>query len=242
MWQGVRDITDYKQSNPEHPTSTDPTPSDQLNTFFARFEDCFSSSSGPDPEADSFPESNQTLTLQTYQVNRALLNINCNKATRPDGVSGQVLTCLKTATIIPVPKTSTITNMNDYRPVALTPVILKCLMRLVLSHIRACIPPDLDQHQFTYWAYRTHLENPNSYVRMLFVDYSSVFNTINPIKLINTLQTLGLGALSAIGLQTFSSTDPSTSDQTPLLLHHHSQHWCPPRLYPQSNPLLSLHT
>ncbi len=38
MWQGVRNITDYKQSN-SHPTSTDPSLPDQLNTFFTRFED-----------------------------------------------------------------------------------------------------------------------------------------------------------------------------------------------------------
>ncbi len=30
---------------------------------------------------------------------------------------------------------------------------------------------------------------------MLFVDYNSGFNTIDPIKLVNKLQTLGLGAL-----------------------------------------------
>ncbi len=41
----------------------------------------------------------------------------------------------------------------------------------------------------------THMENPKSYVRMLFVDYNSVFKTIDPIKLVNKLQTLGLGGL-----------------------------------------------
>ncbi len=38
----------------------------------------------------------------------------------------------------------------------------------------------------------SHLENKNSYVRMLFVDYSSAFNTIVPATLIAKLQTLGL--------------------------------------------------
>ncbi len=37
-----------------------------------------------------------------------------------------------------------------------------------------------------------HLENKNTYVRMLFVDYSSAFNTIVPATLVAKLQTLGL--------------------------------------------------
>lgn len=53
-----------------------------------------------------------------------------------------VPTCLKATTIIPVPKTSAISSLNDYRPVALTPVIMKCFERL-LTH---------DQHQFAYKA------------------------------------------------------------------------------------------
>lgn len=38
----------------------------------------------------------------------------------------------------------------------------------------------------------THLDNGNTYVRMLFIDYSSAFNTIIPSKLIPKLLDLGL--------------------------------------------------
>ena len=37
MWQGIRNLTDYKQT-PGTPPLTDPTLPDQLNAFFARFE------------------------------------------------------------------------------------------------------------------------------------------------------------------------------------------------------------
>ena len=37
----------------------------------------------------------------------------------------------------------------------------------------------------------THLENMNSCIRMLFVDFSSAFNTISPMKLFGKLNTLG---------------------------------------------------
>ncbi len=67
--------------------------------------------------------------------------------------------------------------LNDYRPVALTQIITKCFERLILSHIKASIPADLDQHQFAYRANRstedavitalhtalTHLDRGNTY-------------------------------------------------------------------------------
>ncbi|KAI3373312.1 hypothetical protein L3Q82_006611 [Scortum barcoo] len=86
---------------------------------------------------------------------------------------------LKTSIIVPVPKKSAVTCLNDYRPVALTPVIMKCFERIVLKHIKDIIPAGLDQL-------------PNTYVRMLFVDFSSAFNTVIPDKLILKLHNLGL--------------------------------------------------
>jgi hypothetical protein len=38
----------------------------------------------------------------------------------------------------------------------------------------------------------SYLDKRNTYVRMLFIDYSSAFNQIVPSKLINKLRTLGL--------------------------------------------------
>ncbi len=68
------------------------------------------------------------------------------------------------------------------------------------------LPASLDPLQFAYRSNRStvddiaftlhtdlsHLENKNTYVRMLFVDYSSAFNTIVPATLVAKLQTLGL--------------------------------------------------
>jgi hypothetical protein len=38
----------------------------------------------------------------------------------------------------------------------------------------------------------SHLDKGNTYMRMLFIDYSSAFNTIMPSKLITKLRTLEL--------------------------------------------------
>lgn len=38
----------------------------------------------------------------------------------------------------------------------------------------------------------THLDNKNTYVTMLFIDYNSAFNTIIPAKLVTKLKDSGL--------------------------------------------------
>ena len=94
-----------------------------------------------------------------------------------------VTTCFKMATIVPVPK-ATITELNDYRPIALTSVIMKCFERLVKDQITSTLPATLDPLQFAY-------NRSTDDARMLFIDCSSAFNTIVPSKLIK-LETLGL--------------------------------------------------
>ena len=46
------------------------------------------------------------------------------------------------------------------------------------------------QSQTTMHTALTHLDKRNTYVRMLFIDYSSAFNTIVPSKLVIKLKTL----------------------------------------------------
>ncbi|KAI4891004.1 hypothetical protein NFI96_004964 [Prochilodus magdalenae] len=224
MWNGIKALTDYKTNTPQ--ASDDTSLPDVLNQFFARFDNQNRGTHHTAP-----PVGDQTLVLKHHQVKSTLQRVNVNKAAGPDGVCGRTLkacasqlaevftnifnlslkqaavpTCFKTSTIIPVPKKSVVKCLNDYRPVALTPIVMKCFERLVLSHIKAVIPPDLDQHQFAYRTNRstedavsmalhtalTHLEQPNTYVRMLFVDFSSAFNTIIPHKLVSKLGSLGL--------------------------------------------------
>ncbi len=99
-----------------------------------------------------------------------------------------------------------ITCLNDWRLVALTPIFSKCFEKLIRNYICSVLPASLDPLQFAYRSNRStddtiaftlhtalsHLENKYTYVRMLFVDYSSAFNTIVPATLVAKLQTLGL--------------------------------------------------
>ena len=74
---------------------------------------------------------------------------------------------------------------------------MKTLEKIVLKRIKSLVPSDLDPFQIAYKAtrccddaisiccheIRNHLEQNNSYARMLFIDYSSAFNTIVHAKL-----------------------------------------------------------
>ncbi|KAK3561058.1 hypothetical protein QTP86_026377, partial [Hemibagrus guttatus] len=105
--------------------------------------------------------------------------------------------CFKTSAIVPVPKKTKITGLNDYRPVALASVVMKSFERLALSYLKDITDPLLDPLPFAYRANRSvddavsialhfilqHLDSPGSYTRILFVDFSSAFNTIVPALL-----------------------------------------------------------
>ncbi|KAK3530008.1 hypothetical protein QTP86_009388 [Hemibagrus guttatus] len=170
MWQGIQAITNYKTT----PSACDSDASlpDVLNDFYARFE--------------------------------AHNNIAVRKTIPPP--NNQRRCSYKTTTIVPVPKKSTVSCLNDYHLVALTPIVMKCFERLVIRHIKTQLPPSLDPLQFAYRPNRstddtitttlhlslTHLDNKDTYVQMLFIDFSSAFSTIIPQHLIEKLSLLGL--------------------------------------------------
>ena len=45
---------------------------------------------------------------------------------------------------------SAVSGLNDYRPVALTPILMNCFDKLVLLHINNSIPVELNPHQFVF--------------------------------------------------------------------------------------------
>ena len=226
VWQGVQHITNYRSSNLTAADGDDSL-AEGLNCFFTRFEVDTPDVTTPLP----LDPCSHTLTVQAQEVRRVLRAVNPRKAAGPDGVTGRVLRdcadqlagvftnifnqslsqclippCLKSSTIIPLPKKTTASTPNDYRPVALTPIIMKCFEKLVRSHITTSLPPTFDSHQFAYRANRatedaiatalhttlTHVEQRGNYARLLFIDFSSAFNTIIPSRLVTKLMDLGL--------------------------------------------------
>ncbi|KAK3560705.1 hypothetical protein QTP86_014734, partial [Hemibagrus guttatus] len=118
----------------------------------------------------------------------------------------EVPACFKRSTIIPIPKKPKITGLNDYRPVALTSVVMKSFERLVLAYLKNITGPLLHPLQFAYRANRSvddavnmglhfilqHLDKSGTYVRLLFVDFSLAFNTIIPTLLQTKLTQLSV--------------------------------------------------
>ncbi|KAK3508864.1 hypothetical protein QTP70_010719 [Hemibagrus guttatus] len=161
MWQGTQAINNYKPSNSTL-NDTDVSFLNKLNDFYAHFErDNKEKSISTRPSAD-----HQPFTLTSTDVYNVLSRINARKAAGPDGIPGRVLracaeqlagvftdifylslahsvmpTCFKSTSIVPVPKHSSPKCLNDYRTVALTPIVMKCFERLVLAHLKKCLPP-----------------------------------------------------------------------------------------------------
>lgn len=220
-WDGLKTITGYTAGKPNfHEGNVEKLVND-LNVFYARFDK--EDSIGPSPDCVG---ELAKVELSADEVRNVFKQLNERKAAGPDGLSPKLLkTCYmelsdifhlifseslatgtipslwKTATVIPVPQIAKPAVLNDYRPVALTPIVAKCLEKLVLSRLMPAVSPFMDPLQFAYQKNRSvedaaitvlnyvyqHLEKSGTYARALFVDFSSAFNTILPRVLVDKL-------------------------------------------------------
>lgn len=195
--QGIKSLTGHSGVST---TATEKIHLNILNQFFARFDH---SNNIYSRATSQFGDANGDTPIQLHpnQVRSALCRIKTRKAPGPDGVTGRILkvcadqlsgvfttifnlslqqsavpSSFKSATIIPVAKKNPVRCLNDYRPVALTPIVSKCFERLIIPYIRSAIPANLDQYQFAYRSNRsienavisalhsalTHLDQKNS--------------------------------------------------------------------------------
>eukprot|EP00061_Rhincodon_typus_P003380 g19942.t1 len=218
---------------------------DTLDAFYARFEQNTTGVATPSPTAPGTAVPSVTAS----EIGSVFLGVNPRKATGPDGVPVQALrscadqladvftdifylsslqaevpTCFKKTTILPVTKKTHTVCLNDYRPVALTSIIMKCFKTLVMAHINSSFPTCLDPLQFAYRHNRStedaislalhssleHLDNKDTYVRLLLVDYSSTFHTIIPSRLISKLHALGLSSTLCNWILSFLTYRPQS--------------------------------
>ena len=139
---------------------------DKLNNFFARFEDNTVPLTGPATKTCG-------LSFTAANVSKTFKRVNPCEAAGPEGIPNRFLracsdqlagvftdifnqslsqsavpTCFKRATIVPVSKKAKVTELNDYCPVALTSVIMKCFERPYHFHPTChprptpiCLPP-----------------------------------------------------------------------------------------------------
>ncbi len=249
MWQGLKTICS-SGNNSSAEVRADPLLAEELNTFYGRFECNGGSVTLPISASGSSRQSSDdhVITVSEDEIRRELKRVNVRKAAGPDGITGRVLrscadqlaglftsifneslatsvvpTSFKKSVIIPVPKNSKPSCLNDYRPVALTSTVMKVFERLLKNHICSSIPATLDPLQFAYRPNRstddaisqvlhlslTHIDSKNgNYVRLLFIDYSSAFNTIVPTKLAVKLSDLGITSSLCDWIQDFLTGRP----------------------------------
>ena len=159
---------------------------------------------------------------------RHIFNLSINTCTFPAH--------WKLGEIIPIAKNSLPQVDNDLRPVTLTPILGKCLERIILDLLMPYICDKLDPLQFAYVNGRStedatctlvhrvcqHLDAKTSNTaRDLFLDYSSAFNCIQPHIMMNKLVALGVSAslcLLILDILTSRSQYVRTSHETSSLI------------------------
>lgn len=227
-WEGLNKMMGRRPKILED-SAMDVSFANDLNQFYGRF-DTSDSKNKSDAILTNIP-SNSTIQLSEEEVGTCLSRIKPHKAPGPDGLRGKVLkTCAaqltsvltrlfqfllvnctmpttwKVSTIRPVPKTTGSKELNNFRPIALTSVLAKCMERVVCHHLSSSIGQQLDPLQFAYKAHRgtedatlsmvnmvtNHLQKANTYARILFVDFTAAFNTMQVNVLLKRLLDLGL--------------------------------------------------
>eukprot|EP00057_Strongylocentrotus_purpuratus_P005534 XP_003731185.1 PREDICTED: RNA-directed DNA polymerase from mobile element jockey-like [Strongylocentrotus purpuratus] len=216
----------------------------ELNSFFCRFEnqDRQDELNEQLTALRNRVDDREPFVIHESDVRKRFKLINPRKASGPDGVNGRVLktcssqlavpyamifqtsiservvpACWKASVVTPVPKNNRPSANGDFRPIALTSVVMKSLERLVLEKLTSSVLPLLDPNQFAYKAKRSvtdavftltntlyeHLDKARCYARATFIDFSSALNTIEPLILLQKLQQLQVQPSLILWLQDF---------------------------------------
>ncbi|KAI4885338.1 hypothetical protein NFI96_001847 [Prochilodus magdalenae] len=214
VWSGMRTITGFRSSN-NRGVEGSVDRANELNLFFNRFDTASSDLPLPDssaawpqqptplhpPPPDSLPPSCDSPLHTSSPPPPVTSTVNLTADQR-------VPVMWKTSCIVPMPKTPRPSDIKDYRPVALTSHIMKTMERLVLEQLQPMVQPLLDPLQFAYQPrlgvedaiiyllnrVYAHLDKPASTVRVMFFDFSSAFNTIQPALLGDKLNVMQVDA------------------------------------------------
>ncbi len=112
----------------------------------------------------------------------------------------------KNSVIVPVPKTKHPKSLNDFRPIALTSLAMKAFEKIIKAELLGVTQEILDPFQFAYRPGRGvedavatllhtlqgHLDGAKTFARLLFIDFSSAFNCIQPHILAKRLAGMGI--------------------------------------------------
>ena len=110
------------------------------------------------------------------------------------------------AVITPIPKIPRATDITNYRPISVTPILSRAVEKIVVNKfIRPALPKDLFDDQFAFrptgsttsalvylMHHVTRMLESNSYVRCLLIDFSKAFDVISHSILLTKLTNFNL--------------------------------------------------
>ncbi|KAG1677979.1 ATP-binding cassette sub-family A member 2 [Nymphon striatum] len=178
VWKGIKIISGYGKVNEtdKSPLQNLTTEyANELNLFYNRFDKYDFSTEICELESMFKNSGGLDIVVSEEDVRRKFGRLNSSKAAGPDKISAQVLrscssqlaniysiifnmcfsSCIipnlwKQSCIVPIPKKSCISSMNDLRPVALTPIAMKVCEEFFLQHLKPLVNSFLDPLQFAY--------------------------------------------------------------------------------------------
>ena len=112
--------------------------------------------------------------------------------------------------------------MNDFRAIALTSIICKSLEKIVCDYLTVSMANRMDPLQFAYKAKRgvedatltlmelvtQHLGQTGTFIRILMIDFSSAFNTLQTHLLLARLLDLDVSPSIILSVRAFLRDRP----------------------------------
>lgn len=228
-WEGVKSMMgmNSKKSHISLNGKPDVDLSNDLNVFYNRFN-IHDFSQERDVFKNAIIEQN-IVNVDKDMVLKLFRGVRERTSPGPDGIGGRIIKncavqladifcfifnkslCLhkvpriwKESIIVPVPKNNVPKSLNEFRPIALTSLIMKSFERIVKDALMTMVQANLDPFQFAYRPGRgvddaistllnmifSHLEGTKTFVRLVFIDFSSAFNCIQPHILAESLKSV----------------------------------------------------
>ena len=217
-WRGIKSMVGMQDTKKclSDPHKSDSALAEELNQFYLRFDS--HDFSNELSEFRGAPVSSQ-IQIDEMDVWRTLEQTNVRKSQGPDCISGRLLkncglflcgifshifklslsqNCVpklwKESIVVPVAKVPKPKELKDYRPVALTSLVMKGFEKIVKKSLLTMTQDKIDPLQFAYQPRKGvedatatllnlvagHLEGKRTHARLCFVDFSSAFDCMQP--------------------------------------------------------------
>jgi hypothetical protein len=237
-WKALKKLTGLTKKNVEPSVTNVKAYCDELNVFYSRFDIYDFSRECQELVNVLKCKHDDRIIVSEEEVVMYFSKIKVHKANGPDSLAGRILKLCKDqlapifatlfqrssdecyvpinwklSEIIPIAKKPRPQCNNDYRPVALSSVAMKCLEKIVKSRLSIEVKVQEDPLQFAYTKQRCVLDptisivhdvlkfldtpskkNDSRYAKILFIDFSSAFNTIQPHVLIDRLMNMNVNS------------------------------------------------